>query len=337
MDNRLTKRRLSDFLSYEWIMIIVVIIAAIILWELVYTMTAVKLTSGQQFKYYYDQNMSSLNDSEFYSIITDNDDPTFSYDVLSIGSEALSSEYNVLNVRLSVYEGDVIFTDSVEEENGASRAKSIIDSERVYVMGDLLTDGVNYLAKFLKDEFKDVSDVKSAVFDYGNLDENKIRANFLERMKKDNRFRSDAQKEEGFSLECERIKKVCAELEKFDYLMSVGEEKGLFYRYTKYSQSFKESQDNADLQAALDNEISEGRENAVYGINLEKLTGGKRSVAEYFRRADKTDAVGAVLLAFDFYDVADAKLTDLQFETVSFINKIVDEFSDIYSSRQGEA
>ena len=38
------------------------------------------------------------------------------------------------------------------------------------------------------------------------------------------------------------------------------------------------------------------------------------------------------LALFDFYDVKDAKLYDLQFESVSFLNKIVEEFSDVYSS-----
>lgn len=336
MDNRLTKKRLSDFLSYEWIMIIAVIVAAIFVWELVYSVAAVRLTSGQQFKYYYDETMYSGGDSEFYGMITDGENPVFSYDVLNVSSEALTSEYNVLSVRLSVYEGDVIFTDTIEnEETGASRAKSIVDSVSVYTLDALLDDGVNYLSSFLKDEFAEADNKKDLVFDYGNLDEEKIRANFLSRMKKDNRFRSEEQKAEGFELEKGRIKKVGEELEKFSYLLSVGDEKGLFFRYTKFSQIVAEAGEagNKEYEDAVQKEKDEGRENARYGLNIGKLTGSERSVSEYFRRTDRESAEGAALLAFDFYDVKDAKLYDLQFETVSFINKIVDEFSDIFSGR----
>ena len=345
MDNKLTKKRLSDFLSYDWIIMLVVIVAAIVLWELVYTIAAVRLTEGQNFKYYYDVNMYAGNDAAFYSLITeDEDDPVFSYDVLSVTSESLSSDYNVLNLRLSVYEGDVIFTDKKPEDSGNNRAKSIVDSERVYVLTDLLNDGVNYLAGFLKDGLSTQANGKEVVFDYNNLDEQKIRDNFLSRMRKDNRFRTDAQKEEGFYLEADRIKKVCEELEKFDYLLTVCEEEDMFFRYTRGQQALDEAlatdstvsaEEREQRQAVVDAEKEAGRENAPYGILLEKFTGGARQVSEFFRRSDGTDATDAVLMTFDFYDITDAGLHDLQFETVSFINRIVEEFSDIFSSRTG--
>ena len=60
------------------------------------------------------------------------------------------------------------------------------------------------------------------------------------------------------------------------------------------------------------------------------LSGGK-SVSEYLRVSGKDTAEGVTLVLFDFYNVKEAKLYDLQFETVSFINKLVEEFSDIYS------
>ena len=252
MDNKLTKKRLSDFLSYDWIIMLVVIVAAIVLWELVYTIAAVRLTEGQNFKYYYDVNMYAGNDAAFYSLITeDEDDPVFSYDVLSVTSESLSSDYNVLNLRLSVYEGDVIFTDKKPEDSGNNRAKSIVDSERVYVLTDLLNDGVTYLAGFLKDGLSTQANGKEVVFDYNNLDEQKIRDNFLSRMRKDNRFRTDAQKEEGFYLEADRIKKVCEELEKFDYLLTVCEEEDMFFRYTRGQQALDEAQAECEAQITL--------------------------------------------------------------------------------------
>lgn len=349
MDNKITKKRLSDFLSYEWIIMILVAVVAIVVWELVYTVAAVRLTEGQKFKYYYDTGIYSGNDSAFYSLLTgDGEDATFSYDVLSVSSETLNTEYNVLNLRLSVYEGDAIFASSaeIENSNGNSRAKTIVDSESVYVLNDLLTDGVNYLARFLKDGKSVENDGNAVVFDYSNLDENKIKDNFLARMRKDNRFRSDSQKQQGIELEKGRIKKACTELKKFNYLMSIGEEKGLFFRYTRWQHSLDEAnradsgvseEDKKACQERVNHEIAQHGENAVYGLNLEKFTGGAKQTSEYFRTVDKTTSEGMVLMLFDFYDVAAAKQVDLQLETVSFVNKIVEEFSDLYKDFGGNA
>ena len=335
MDNKLTRKRLSDYLSYEWILMIIVIVAAIVLWELVYSVSAVRLGSGQQFKYYYDENIVAGSDGGLFDlIIGDEDNKTFSYDVLDVSYEQLSSQYNVLSVRLSVYEGDAIFTDSTEDENGASRFKTIVDGNSVYTYDGLFTDGVNYLSTFLKAEFSSASyeERVNLVYDYNNLDEEKIEARFIERMKGDNRFRSDAQKAEGKELEKGRIKKLCLEMKKFGYLLEYGKENGLFETYTKYEYTLAnaDDRDKENYQKAVNREIEEGRENAAYGLKADKLTGGK-SVSEYLRVSGKDTAEGVTLVLFDFYNVKEAKLYDLQFETVSFINKLVEEFSDIYS------
>ena len=179
MDNKLTKKRLSDYLSYEWILMIIVVAALIVVWELVYTVSAVRLTSGQQFRYYYDENIYSGNDANFYDLLEgENGEKTFSYDVLSAGYEALNSQYNVLSVRLSVYEGDAIFTDSTEDENGSSRMKNTVDGYSMYTFTHLEEDGINYLSSFLKDEYAGLSfaEKKVKVYDYNNLDESKIDA-----------------------------------------------------------------------------------------------------------------------------------------------------------------
>lgn len=55
MDNKITKRRLSNMLSYDWIFILVVVVVACVAWSLIYTMAGVRLSAGQTFniQYYY--------------------------------------------------------------------------------------------------------------------------------------------------------------------------------------------------------------------------------------------------------------------------------------------
>ncbi len=318
MDNRLTKRRLSDFFAYEWIITIVAAVAAIIVLELIYTVAAVRLSTGQQFKYYMDEDLYVYDSSagDIYSLLgveTGKNGKTFSFDVLSVEAENLSSSYNVLSVRLSVQEGDAIFTSSLEKEDGTVRAKSIIDEFSVYDMQSLLNSAKEYIAQFKGDG--------------DSLDENKIRDYFDARMKGDNRFRTEKEKEEGRQNEIERIKKLSLDVQDFETLMSVGEEKGLFYKYTKYEQAAT-TVDDETYRVAYENEKTEGRENFVYGFNMAAMTHApertdKRNVSDYLKLSGGTaDGVGLVL--FDF----SAEQPDLQFECISFVCTLAREFSD---------
>lgn len=317
MDNRLTKRRLSDFFAYEWIITVVAAVAAIIVLELIYTVAAVRLSTGQQFKYYMDEDLYVYDSStgDIYSLLgvkTGKNGKTFSFDVLSVEAENLSSSYNVLSVRLSVQEGDAIFTSSLEKD-GTVRAKSIIDEFSVYDMQSLLNSAKEYIAQFKGDG--------------DSLDENKIRDYFDKRMKGDNRFRTESEKEEGRQNEIERIKKLSLDVQDFETLMSVGEEKGLFYKYTKYEQSAT-TVDDETYRAAYEKEKTEGRENFVYGFNMAAMTHApertdKRNVSDYLKLSGGT-AYGVVLVLFDF----SAEQPDLQFECISFVCTLAREFSD---------
>lgn len=320
MDNRLTRRRLSDFLAYEWILMIVVAAAAIIVLELAYTVGATRLSTGQQFKYYLDQDIYTFeaSDKNIYDLLeadTGKNGKTFSYDVLSVETENLTSSYNVLSVRLSVQEGDAIFTSSVENEGETVRAKSIMDEFPVYDLEDLLARAEKYLKPFT---------VNGDAYNRDDYDENRIRAYFDVRMKGDKRFRTEAEKEEGRQNEIGRIMKLADEVKDFRTLLSVGEGKGLFYRYTKYEQSYNENPDDENYKAAYEREKAE-RENRIYGINMGALTGGNKTVSEYLKISGTGSAQNVVLALFDFGEYQ----PDLQFESISFVNTLVREFSDI--------
>ena len=321
MDNRLTKRRLSDFLAYEWILMIIIAIAAIIVLEYGYSLVATRLSVGQHFKYYFDEdvysvdyNVKKLND--LLGVETGKNGKTFSYDVLSVETENLTSSYNVLSVRLSAQQGDAIFTSSVEEEGKSVRVKSIIDDYSVYDMQSLLKSAKEYLTKFVKDG--------GDIYNTDDYDENKIRNHFDLRMKGDNRYRTESEKEEGRKDEIVRITRLAKEVKDFETVMSVGDERGLFYRYTRYEQLSAENPYDADFKRDYEQEKAE-RENLVYGFNMAALTGGKKNVSEYLKITGKDSAENVVLVLFDFSEYQ----PDLQFEDVSFFNTLVREFSDI--------
>lgn len=313
MDNRLTKKRLSDFLAYEWILVIIVAVAAIIVWELVYTVSAVRLTTGQSFKYYYDENVAAVKDDDFYNMLKKSN--AFGYDVKELSSESLTSEYNVLSTRLSVYEGDAIFTDCIDGEDGSNRAKDLTDAYG-YNYERLLSDAKAYVAAFTDAD--------------GTLNETKIEENFNKRANK--RVYKNALKADEISLadEIKRIEKLVDEIADFEKLLNSDVE-NLFFRYTKFEQSANNSTDGTikdDYVAAAEREKAEGRENAIYGLNLGALKGGKKDITEYVKRAGESTADGVTLLIFDFKD----EQPDLQYEAIGFINAIVRDCSDILSA-----
>ena len=240
---------------------------------------------------------------------------------MKISHEALSKEYNVLKDRLSVHEGDVLITDCVspaeDAKNKSVRAKTIIDGQSVYDYDTLLKDAETYLAQFLKDGL----DASSAdVADFSNLDGAKIEALFRKRMKKDNRYRSEKQKQAGIVLEKQRIEDLCYEVVKFRVLLSQGDE--YFYMYARYDQylSGLEKVDPDDYYVKYKDQYEKR-----YGLRVEALKGGT-DASEYFKLQESDNAKDVVVLVFDF----EKYQPHLQFETISFINVIVEECSNLY-------
>ncbi len=297
MDNKITKSRLSNFLAYEWILIILVVVIAMVGWELIYTMTGVRLTVGQTFKVYYDETVLSSNDQAFYELYKfKTDDSIFSYDVIEVNTEGLTSDYNVLSVRLSTYEGDIIITDTAkgEEEGAQSRAEYILNNFRMYDLDSLCEDAEDYLKSYLKNGETDA-------LKYENLDQNKIASKFKERMRKDNRFRGEENTANGIELEKERIKTLCEEVSFFkNFLQNASSE--MFYKHT------------------LTEELGEKR----YGLKADALKNGALNADTYFRNRTDGSSKGVVIMTFDFLE----HQPDLQFETVSFMNMCIRNFTD---------
>ncbi|MBE7083450.1 MAG: hypothetical protein E7373_02455 [Clostridiales bacterium] len=334
MDNKLTKRRLSDFLAYEWITMIIIAVVAIVVWEFVYTVASVRLSVGQEFKFYYDYNLDSGGSSAFYQMIIDNE--TLSYDVLSFDSESLTKDSNqILSARLSIKEGDVMFTDCVDytkkegaDENTSKeiRVKTLIDNYYGYAFTTLRDDAISYLKGFLPDG---VTVDEEITFDM--LSKEKIESTFRQRMKKDNRFRNEEQIQEGIKLEEQRLKDLCEEVKDFSYLLSLSSEyPELFYNYTRYEQSFELEGDTkykGQYQTAVEREKEEGRENVPYALRLSALKGGanKNDPSKYFRLSGSETADDVVAMVFNFR----SDQPHLQYETISFINQIVRDCSTL--------
>lgn len=341
MDNKITKPRLSNFLAYRWIGILAVICAGIVLLELLFTTLAVRVSAGQSFKFYYDETVVGTNGGNFKEIIEkDKGKPegTFSYDVLEVNYENLtsdSSNYNILSLRLTVNDGDAIITSAKEEEVGEgktkSRIKELIDGYPVYDLDSLYNDAVSYLDKFRKDGVGDGAEV---VTDYDNLDETKIKENFIKRMGKDNRYRAGEISERD---EYSRIRKLCEDVKNFKKILDYSSaDNPIFFEYTKYEQvlNLAETQDAKSqyeelYQKEKEQETALGRKKRYALLPQYFPTAdGKISIPDNFRLVGASDATDSAIAIFNQLSAQ----PDLQFETISFLVSIMKNFSVVLDS-----
>ena len=210
MDAKITKQRLSRMLSYDWIKIVGIIVAICIVWSLVFTMTATRITTTQQFKVYnYAGNRSFSND--FIDLYNRAFDKEFSYEIIEIGQEELNQELNtILEARFAVGEGDLMFIAHAENKNDAYTVGEGEESQTYYrnYTETFAYSRVRFLYSLDGEDsyFKGIEEYLSKYFvdgsgngdwENGELDEEKAKADFRARVKKDKRFKTEAQLLQG--------------------------------------------------------------------------------------------------------------------------------------------
>ena len=238
MDAKITKKRLSRMLSYDWIKILLTIAAAVLVWMLIFTMTATRITPAQQFTVFNYLGNVSFNDTKFLDLYNEiYSDGTFSYEVLEINNNDIPStaEYasTIMEARLATNEGDVIFVSSQpntssekikNEETGEeyyqySYAESLLVGyfHQMYQLdpekqGSYFYNMEAYLNNYYKGDW-----TKSE-----NLEEAKVSADFYARAKNDKRFKTDEQKKAGEAKDIQRIKDYRDALEQFYGYLNAG-------------------------------------------------------------------------------------------------------------------
>ena len=314
MDNKITKTRLVDFLSYEWILMIIVAVLSIIGWNLIYTVTGVSLTKGQQFMLTYDEGIDNNFGGEFITLAAQ--DGRFCYDILEVGVEQIhtSGETNLLSIRYNTRDIDVFITDDAELEDTTTRFRTIIDGYIPWSFDGMLKDGKDYLKKFLKQGVNFDAD-QTVVYDFNNLDQAKIESYFAKRQKGDNRFRDEQEKQKGIKGEKERLQKLCKELKTLDYLLT--EHQDIFVKYKRYAQTFRLYPDDKELEERISYETEQ-----FYALKLGALTDGEYQPGDFFTKDGSHKTL--VVMCFNFL----LDQPDLQYENISIINFMVKTFSN---------
>ena len=134
MDAKLTKKRFLDMLSYDWLKIIALALAACIFWILAFTFTGTGISNTQEFTIFNHKSNATLS-NDFYSLLTSStEDGTFSYEVMETQPIDLSNKSDYANTFYEAYlgagNGDLIFVAYSNEEGAESQA--LLDSYVYY-------------------------------------------------------------------------------------------------------------------------------------------------------------------------------------------------------------
>ena len=222
MDAKITKTRISRMLSYDWLKIVIASVAAIVVWSLVFTMSATRITPAQQFtvfNYVGNVGFSATDFNNLYSKAFN--DGIFSYEVIELTQNDLATnkEYagTLMEARTAVEEGDVIFVADIDNPDTAQKDENgeIIGYERTYVES-LLWGYRAYLYELNPEKegsfFYQMEEYLDGFYTEGweneeSLNQDKVKAEFRKRVKKDKRFKTEKQLLQGEKDDIARIEK----------------------------------------------------------------------------------------------------------------------------------
>ena len=332
MDNKITKSRLTNLLSYDWLKICAVIVAVCFVWVLAYTMGAPRASVGQVFgllTYAPDFEVAKsgaelLGDAKTHG--------AFSYDILDFNTRDMPKDYysTLMMAADSVQEGDVFVTSDFAEsiEKHESNMRNFIDGYygKVYDIDSLVKGAKEYARKN--------GIVQNADGTYG-CDKRITDSLFSSRMEKDPRFRDKKSQKyaDGQKNEYERIIAVWNNACKVEKLLEDHPELRIDYRpYTQILESMSEE----ERVKSNYYKIWEGQSEHTYGLNLGKLTGGANNITDLYARTITPEdgepylsADGIALCVFDYA----AYQPHLQYESLGYIVYMAETYSNFLAEK----
>ena len=338
MDARITKKRLGHLLSYDWVKILLTIVAAIVVWSLVFTMTATRITVTQRFIV---QNYLGVHYGKQPKMYDE-----FSYEILEgeyidnmRGGEEMF--YQLVQANLEVGDGDVMLlpdypvSREVQKDEQGNELKDA-DGNPIYQYGEShlekaiasfggyfsrLDDEGNtkgyftQMKEYLSGFFTIASEEQQvyagatftvATFDENSLNEQAVKDAFRQRVKKDKRFKKEEQIIKGEQQELKRLRSYLAAYNTFFEYLSEGKV-SLTYLSVEVKENYCLS--------------------GVYGINLcpnEKTMGGLK---EQFYYTEFDGTMTAKNIHAMFMDLKELD-KNFQYENLLYLNALI---ADVYT------
>lgn len=284
MDKTKSKKDFTNALSYNWLKICAFTLIAAIVWMIVFSVISPRVTNGQTFYFYTFGDIESI---DLKSLVKNaQSGGALSYDVREIvASKVAKDEAQRLTAYLGAGEGDVIVVRDDTFNFGLSG---------FYDIDSLLADTEEYCMKFSSSESEFI------------IDEQKVREDFLKNKKKDKRFKTQKQKEEGVVLAEERVANM--------YKSAV---------YLKKVLTYCDENNVAIRKITKLNEKDETEQEKTYALKLSAID----KAINCFSTRDKDGKLTTEGLYISVFDYRGTQ-GNAQFETVGFLAYLVRNYGN---------
>ncbi|MBO4323313.1 MAG: hypothetical protein J5836_01480 [Clostridia bacterium] len=323
MDIKITKSRLSNLFTYEWVRLLAITVVIIVLWSIMYTSFAARLSVGQKFFLITYEGVYTKTQSVADELATGAADGgnVLSYDVrefteLNVVTVGENTAHKVLTTRLEGGDGDILIIGNGDREYDPSdrstltEYQSLINNGRLISINDLLESARRYT---VDSGFIVETDDGYAV------NEEKIKRYFKDERRTSSRnyrrtYVTAAEIEKGAQDEVKRIETV-------------------YLNYKSVSAAIEEAKANErDFLSYKKKAIVRGDdiitgEEEAYGIDLGKLNAkSKNDIKDlwYVSGEGGASATGMVMAVFEFSTVQ----PDLQYESLSVMEYIIRKYGD---------
>lgn len=330
MDAKITKTRLSRLLSYDWLKIVGVIAGVILVWSLIFTMTATRITPAQQFHVLnYVGNYSwGASFNNFYKGAKN----ALSYEVIETHSEDLSANKQyvgtLMEARLAAYEVDLMFVADIGDEDTKYEDKATGETMYEYSYLETFIMRYGYHTHKLSDPNVDEDSYFNRMERYlntyykgdwtkeENLNAKKVEEDFRARAKKnkDKRYKTEKQIKAGIAKDMERIEKYRDGLEQFYQYV---EEGYIAYNHSQFTYTSSDK--------------TETKYDGWYSLNVcpnEKMENLKEYVGYYVTETDEDGNDKHIKRADNmnvaFFDAGKNMEEGFEYENVLFINYLVE-------------
>lgn len=229
MDAKITKTRLARMLSYDWMKIVGVAAAFILVWVLIFTMTATRITPAQQFTVFNYYANAGLTD-KFYSLYSNTlSKGAFSYEVIELNENDLATSgeenaYTLMESRFATDEGDIMFVPHIGDKDFAQEDDETGETVYEYTYAEAFFNRwFPYVYELYKEDETTGElvggyfyDMEQFVIEYfgenwetGELNKAKAEQDFRARVKKnkDKRFKKESEIAQGVLDEYDRLTK----------------------------------------------------------------------------------------------------------------------------------
>jgi len=198
MDARITRTRISNILSYDWLKMIITVVVAIFVGVMVLSMIGTRPTTAQEIYLLYYKDIYLSDD--YSDIVDEKSDEIFSYEVFSTNYFEMSSDSTygsiALSARFAAGQRNMLFSsigmaddDTTYVEEASKNCTTMIEDVDEY-----LADAAEYLNAFYGGDYLN-----------GEIDEEYLSEQFRERNKEDKRYKTEEKILAGIEDEKDRI------------------------------------------------------------------------------------------------------------------------------------